>query len=74
MATPDRSGTRTTPAFLDEMDDRFTAATAPIQGKEAEGQRNGRWWHDRYPRRVFGQPGDELPPSWSPAPEYIEDD
>lgn len=60
--------------FLNEMDNRFTAATAPLQGKEAEGRRNGRWWHDRYPRRVIGQPDDELPPSWSPAPEYIEDD
>ncbi|WP_328860447.1 hypothetical protein [Streptomyces sp. NBC_00306] len=59
---------------LNAMDDRFTAATAPMQGKKAEGRRNGRWWHDRYPRRVVGQPDDELPPPWSPAPEYIEDD
>ncbi|MFF5019812.1 hypothetical protein [Streptomyces sp. NPDC001165] len=60
---------------LDSMDDRFIAATAPIQTKQANpSQRSGRWWHDRYPRVVTGQPGEELPTAWSPAPRYLEDD
>ncbi|MEU9959515.1 hypothetical protein [Streptomyces sp. NPDC050982] len=62
--------------FLDSMDDRFTAATAPMrkEGAVLGHHRRGRWWHDRYPRVVTGETGEELPELWSPAPEYIEDD
>ncbi|MFE6899496.1 hypothetical protein ACFVFJ_21800 [Streptomyces sp. NPDC057717] len=61
--------------FLDSMDDRFTAATAPMRKDgSALGHRNGRWWHNRYPRVVVGEPGEELPELWSPNPDYIEED
>ncbi|MEE1805617.1 hypothetical protein [Streptomyces sp. BE133] len=57
--------------FLDSMDDRFAAATAPMRIEGAVlSHRRGKWWHDRYPRVVTGEPGEELPKPWSPAPEY----
>lgn len=62
-------------SLLDGLDERFAAATAPMRKQEtALGHRRGKWWHDRYPRLVSGEPGDELPETWSPAPEYVEDD
>lgn len=65
-------------SFLDGLDERFDAATAPMRKKRKKGSVlghcGGKWWHDRYPRLVSGEPGDELPETWSPAPEYVEDD
>ncbi|WP_415947402.1 hypothetical protein [Streptomyces sp. KLOTTS4A1] len=60
--------------FLTDWDRRFIAATLPVL--RADGSpftRNGRWWHSRYPRRITGELGRDLPSGWSPAPIYVED-
>ncbi|MBC9716335.1 hypothetical protein H9Y04_27745 [Streptomyces sp. TRM66268-LWL] len=62
-------------AELDEWDRRFVAATLPR--RKADGLpagMDGRWWHDRYPRRITGERGHDLPPGWSPAPVHADDD
>ncbi|RCH65454.1 hypothetical protein DT019_27015 [Streptomyces sp. SDr-06] len=56
---------------LNRWDERFRAATAPKQNPGASVRQDGRWWHDRYPLRVIGEPGQELPPLWSPPPTYL---
>lgn len=60
--------------FLDAWDDRFIAATAPMRQTPAVSGRRDQWWHGRYPSVVTGDPGQELPAPWSPAPTFIEDD
>jgi hypothetical protein len=59
---------------LDALDDRFRAATAPItplgMSRSTMDERE-EWWQFRYPLQVTGDPGDPLPPTWSPPPTYI---
>ena len=54
---------------LDALDERFRAASAPMLGMSEESVAlQERWWQYRYPLRVTGDPGGELPHTWSPAP------
>ncbi|WP_405784464.1 hypothetical protein OG512_38980 [Streptomyces sp. NBC_01378] len=60
---------------LNEWDLRFIAATLPMRTTSAApSTTEGRWWHNRYPRRVAGEPGEDLPSQWSPEPINIEGD
>ncbi|MFF3982257.1 hypothetical protein [Streptomyces sp. NPDC001828] len=58
---------------LSRWDERFRAATAPMRNPDAAVLKDGRWWHDRCPLRVTGEPGQELPPLWSP-PTYLDEE
>ncbi|MER7171937.1 hypothetical protein [Streptomyces mesophilus] len=61
--------------FLGEWDRRFAAATLPMRRVDGSpSTREGRWWHNRYPRRITGELPHDLPSSWSPAPIYAEGD
>ncbi|MFF5448226.1 hypothetical protein [Streptomyces sp. NPDC012888] len=54
---------------LDRWDDRFFAATLPMAVDGAGlGERDGAWWHRRFPARCFRGEGQSLPPHWSPPP------
>ncbi|MEV8534803.1 hypothetical protein [Streptomyces sp. NPDC051211] len=56
-------------AELDRWDERFFAATLPMAEPDAgTGERDGAWWHRRFPARCFRGEGQELPPHWSPSP------
>ncbi|MGW8760873.1 hypothetical protein ACWGN5_00025 [Streptomyces sp. NPDC055815] len=60
---------------LDALDERFRTATAPIKPfgmSQSEMAGQTRWWLFRYPLLVTGDPTEQLPPTWSPAPMHIE--
>ncbi|GGU33611.1 hypothetical protein [Streptomyces violascens] len=59
---------------LSRWDERFRAATAPMQNPDTSVRQNGRWWQDRYPLRVTGESGQELPLPWSPPPTHLDAD
>lgn len=60
---------------LNALDDRFRAATAPIKplgmSRSAMAEQ-ARWWQFRYPLLVTGDPAEQLPPTWPPAPIHIQ--
>ncbi|MEU6051109.1 hypothetical protein ABZ829_11800 [Streptomyces xanthochromogenes] len=53
-------------------DERYRAATAPMQNPDAAVRQDDRWWQDRYPLRVTGEPDQKLPPLWSPPPINLD--
>ena len=59
---------------LDALDQRFRAATGPSKVwsmDENAVHEQGRWWQYRYPLLMTGDPSEELPATWSPAPTFI---
>jgi hypothetical protein len=62
-------------AGRDALDERFRVATAPIKlfdTSQSLMAGRARWWRFRYPLMATGDPSEQLPPTWSPAPIHIE--
>ncbi|MEY9965642.1 hypothetical protein ABIA33_003688 [Streptacidiphilus sp. MAP12-16] len=60
---------------LDALDERFRAATGLLKAwgmSETEVREQVRWWQYRYPLLVTGDPSEELPTAWSPAPTFVD--
>ncbi|MFJ3620460.1 hypothetical protein ACIPSH_20210 [Streptomyces iakyrus] len=62
-------------AELDALDERFRMVTAPVKlfgAGQSPMTGQARWWRYRYPLKVTGDPAEQLPPTWSPAPTHVE--